>query len=216
MTDETPALLVREEALAYWDKRHRRQGALRSGGHIGIDEDANELFYAVRLGQLIELIGHGTSPDRPFTILDAGCGKGYFSGALARAGHDVLGIDGSGTAISHCRSHHRGRFVQAPLIDFANPFQFDVVGCIDVLFHILDEGEWEASLRVLAAHVRLGGRLIITDIWTESTEQRGSYIVHRPHDRYEVVLSSAGLRFQRFLPFNFRENRVGWFLFTKA
>ena len=50
-------LLPPDDALRYWDDRHRSHGELQSGGHIGLSEAANEIFYRVRLGKLLELIG---------------------------------------------------------------------------------------------------------------------------------------------------------------
>ncbi|MEA2775153.1 MAG: 2-polyprenyl-6-hydroxyphenyl methylase / 3-demethylubiquinone-9 3-methyltransferase, partial [Acetobacteraceae bacterium] len=41
-------------------------------------------------------------------ILDVGCGAGLAAEALARHGHDVLGIDAAGEAIEAARTHAEG------------------------------------------------------------------------------------------------------------
>ena len=99
--------LSREEAIRYWDDRHRSLGDLRSGGHIGLSEAANEIFYRVRLGKLLELIGNLNAPNEPMFVLDAGCGKGRFSRELAACGFCVDGIDASDAAIAANRDNRR-------------------------------------------------------------------------------------------------------------
>jgi 2-polyprenyl-3-methyl-5-hydroxy-6-metoxy-1,4-benzoquinol methylase len=105
MADPVPTpLLTSAEAAAYWDARHRRQDDLRSGGHIGLDYAGNEMFYARRLGALLEMIGDQGSRSEPLFVLDAGCGKGQFARALARCGHRVDAIDASPSAIEYARA----------------------------------------------------------------------------------------------------------------
>src|ERR1700688_2111612 len=45
----------------------------------------------------------------PTRILDVGCGAGLAAEALARLGHDVLGIDAAGQAIEVARAHAEGQ-----------------------------------------------------------------------------------------------------------
>ena len=48
----------------------------------------------------------------PSRILDVGCGAGLAAEALARHGHDVLGIDAAGEAIEAARAHAAGQGLQ--------------------------------------------------------------------------------------------------------
>ena len=88
------------QSRAYWDRRHAATGALASGGNIGWDEPTNAMLYAVRAARLVAALGSGTDPDAPRRVLDAGCGKGYYTRLLAGFGHRVDGIDTSVHAIS--------------------------------------------------------------------------------------------------------------------
>ena len=47
--------------------------------------------------------------DEPSRVLDVGCGAGLAAEALARLGHDVLGIDAAGEAIQAAEAHAAGR-----------------------------------------------------------------------------------------------------------
>src|SRR5580692_2558575 len=45
----------------------------------------------------------------PVRLLDVGCGAGIAAEALAKRGHDVLGIDAAGEAIAVAREHAAGQ-----------------------------------------------------------------------------------------------------------
>ncbi len=210
-------MLAGAEAAAYWDERHRVADDLRSGGHIGIDHAGNELFYARRLGALLEIIGDYTSAAEPLFVLDAGCGKGYFARAVARCGHRVDAIDASTAAIEYCRGRDESpvHWAVSPLSCWSTPWLYDVVYAIDVLFHVLGHGEWAASVANLASLVRYGGRLVITDEDGPRRRPRGSYIVHRTRAEYVAQLAPHGLEHQGFRPYAFRDNLVGFHTFTR-
>jgi 2-polyprenyl-3-methyl-5-hydroxy-6-metoxy-1,4-benzoquinol methylase len=201
---------------AYWNTRHRDCDDLASGGHIGLDLAGNEIFYALRLGALLTLMGDVSEPRSPLFVLDAGCGKGHFARALARCGHRVDAFDTSPEAIAHARAQGGGpRYAEAALTDWRNPWLYDVVVCVDVLFHVMDDDQWAAGLRNLASLVRVTGQLIVADRDAHERTLLGDYIVHRPTDAYRSELEPLGLRHTLFKPYGFRENPVGFHVFTR-
>lgn len=213
-----------DRTSVYWDTRHRTYDDLASGGHIGLDRAGNELFYAWRTGALLTLIGDLSSPSHPLFVLDAGCGKGHFARALARCGHRVDAFDASPEAVGHACAAPRNtaedaaggpRCTVASLAGWRSPWPYDVVLCVDVLFHILDDTVWAAGLQNLASLVRLTGRLILTDEDTAVPRPRGDYILHRPASSYRAQLEPLGLRHTLFQPYGFRENEVGFHVFTR-
>ncbi|MET8824880.1 methyltransferase domain-containing protein [Streptomyces sp. NPDC004610] len=201
----------------YWNTRHRDHDTLASGGHIGLDRPGNEIFYALRLGALLPLIGDLADPTAPLFVLDAGCGKGHFARALARCGHRVDAFDTSEHAITRARAEGGGpRYAVAALDEWRSPWLYDAVLSLDVLFHVLDDEEWAAALRNLASLVRITGRLIVTDENGGARRPRGTYIVHRPAADYTAVLTPLGLGHTGFTPYGFRENEVGFHVFTRT
>jgi 2-polyprenyl-3-methyl-5-hydroxy-6-metoxy-1,4-benzoquinol methylase len=228
VADPTERPLTSAEAAAYWEARHRRAGELASGGHIGIGHAGNELFYARRLGALLEIIGDHASMTHPLFVLDAGCGKGHFARGLARCGHRVDAIDAAAAAIEYCRTvpgspvpgspvpGKQLHWAVSPLSAWSTPWLYDVVYAIDVLFHVLDDGEWAASVTNLASLVRYGGALVITDEDAPRRRPRGSYIVHRTRGEYEAQLERRGLEHRGFRPYAFRDNQVGFHIFTRT
>jgi len=214
-TPDTPGLLTADEAVDYWEVRHRAEGDLRSGGDVGLEEAANQIFYYTRLGRLLEIIGDRNSLGEPLFLLDAGCGKGLFARALVDCGFAVDGIDTSPTAIEFARANGPGRYEVSSLADWRSPTLYDVVYSVDVLFHLVDDDDWRASLDNLASLVRIGGKLVITDERNEVRRQAGNYIVHRALTEYVEALAVRGLSLREFRPYGFRDNRIGFLVFVR-
>jgi 2-polyprenyl-3-methyl-5-hydroxy-6-metoxy-1,4-benzoquinol methylase len=149
-------------------------------------------------------------------LLDAGCGKGWFSRELAKFGHMVDGIDGSESAVAYCRDKGGGpRYFHSNLSDWRSPWPYDVVVSVDVLFHILDHHEWERSLRNLAALVRLRGKLVIADWFADGDREFNNYQLVRGRDRYLPLMRDCGLRFDSWRPYNFHRSPIGFYVFTR-
>lgn len=96
----------------------------------------------------------------PMSVLEVGCGDGYFIGSLGREIACRVGVDFSEKAIAFARAFHPEVSFQAgdaAAIDR----EFDVVVAIEVLEHIPDE-EVHAFLRTLFARTKDGGRVVIS------------------------------------------------------
>ena len=64
-----------------------------------------EEFATDRPEKWLHIIESNAPPGRPLRVLDAGCGPGFFSVLLSRAGHIVSGIDGSSGMLAHAREN---------------------------------------------------------------------------------------------------------------
>lgn len=90
-------------------------------------------------------------------VLDAGCGGGILSEAMAALGAEVTGIDMGEAALGVARlhSHQSGLVIdyqQATTEEFAatHPDQFDVVTCLELLEHVPDPASVVAACEKLA------------------------------------------------------------------
>jgi SAM-dependent methyltransferase len=113
----------------------------------------------------------------PSRLLDAGCGTGRYTAALARSGFEVTGVDRSEDLIAVAR-HQFGEMTGRPKFDVADltrfrcPAGFDAVLCRGVLNDILADEEREAIAKCFADHVRPHGAVIL-DVrdWTKTASR---------------------------------------------
>lgn len=127
-------------------------------------DDPAEQFYArIYLKYLFEKI-EAEFRHQQVKILDLGCHTGRLSVPLARAGHQVTGIDSSRFHILRAREHAHNadvncRFFRADGFAYLNkipPGSFDLVLCTEVLYQRLD---FQQDLEKLLRVVRRGGLL---------------------------------------------------------
>lgn len=95
------------------------------------------------------------------TVIDAGCGTGRHTAALAEAGFDVTGLDESPELIAVARERAPGaRFEVGDLRSWSPAEPADGVLCRGVLNDFVDDGDRQAALDNLARMLRPGGVLI--------------------------------------------------------
>jgi 2-polyprenyl-3-methyl-5-hydroxy-6-metoxy-1,4-benzoquinol methylase len=206
------------EAIDFWDRRHQAQGELLSGGDLSFDHAGNEIFYALRTGRLIDLVGDASSVAAPKRVLDAGCGKGVFSRAMASFGHRVDGIDSSQHAIELCRAAagDRESYAVTTLDSWTPPYLYDVVFSVDVLFHIMDDEVWADSVRNLASLVSWGGLLLLADHGGDEDRLWSKYQKTRSASSYDSLLVGRGFRRDGFRVYGFRGTPAGFHIFTRV
>ena len=134
---------------AYWRKRHvDMTGKLTAVGIDHLRERTNEVSYRLVAEQYERVLDRLALPSGS-PVVDAGAGIGFFSRILAARGFDVTAVDISqvaleaieGVAAKVCSS-----LATAPIA----PRSAALVHSFDVVYHIMDDAEWEASLLALA------------------------------------------------------------------
>lgn len=194
------------DPVGFWEQRHAALDPWSAGGDRGLSAEENHEFYAFRLGRIIEIVRRHAGCERGRRILDAGCGRGHFTDGLRRCGHGVTGIDTSRTAIDWATEHYGPHFEQSSLHGYLPRALFDVVLCIDVLFHVLDDDLWRASLAAFGRAAAAESLLLVTDSFGARRFTLGDYIIHRSTDEYDEVLEGLDFRRREVIPYHFSSN----------
>jgi SAM-dependent methyltransferase len=126
-------------------------------------------------------------------VLDAGCGTGYGSKILARAGADVVGVDIDPAALDEAREAAPERvafeMADARKLPFADA-EFDVAVCFEVIEHVDDP---ESILDELRRVLRPDGLLVA------SSPNRDVYPPGNPYHKHEFrpdeLAEALGTRF---------------------
>jgi 2-polyprenyl-6-hydroxyphenyl methylase/3-demethylubiquinone-9 3-methyltransferase len=105
--------------------------------------------------------------NKPTRILDVGCGAGLAAEALARLGHDVLGLDAAGEAIDAARMHAEGKGLRLTYRTgtaedlVTEGMTFPVITALEVIEHVPNP---VAFVRLLASLLEPEGMLILSTL----------------------------------------------------
>ena len=121
-----------------------------------VPEGVRPPYLQVRLAFLLERVPAGAR------VLDVGCGEGWFTGALARAGREVVGIDVAEEPLRRAREREDGVDVRLVAAEGPWPLEdvsFDAVWAGEVIEHVADTVGWLSEVRRV---LRSGGALVLS------------------------------------------------------
>jgi SAM-dependent methyltransferase len=198
----------------FWDQRLAEHFDLRGTGETGLSLAYNRACYELRREVLARALREAGVDPRGRSVLDVGCGTGFFTACYLAQGADVTGVDIAPTSVERLRARFPGaRFVLADVSEVDLEGTFDLVNAFDVLYHVVDDARWEAAVRRLGAAVAPAGLLLLTDTFAPL----GAIAEHnrmRPMREYRRVLGPLGFSFEKVHPTHVLLNReLGAFRF---
>ncbi len=199
---------------SFWETRLTEHFDLRGTGETGLSLAYNRACYALRRETLERALREAGFDPRGRSVLDVGCGSGFFTAFYLSRGARVTGLDIAPVSIERLTRRHPGaRFVLADVSEAPVEGRFDLVNAFDVLYHIVDDARWETAVRHLGAAVEPGGLLLLTDTFAPG----GALADHnrmRPLERYAGLLQPLGFSLSRPRPDHVMLNReLGAFRF---
>jgi 2-polyprenyl-3-methyl-5-hydroxy-6-metoxy-1,4-benzoquinol methylase len=191
------------DSTAYWLTRHQEQpGLWQSVGFKSGSSALNDAFYLARQRGLDRLRRSFKWNFRDHTVLDVGCGLGYFSQYYYRLGAKVCGIDISPIAISACSSLELSCLFNVSASKVGEVFQepFDFIHCFDVLYHVLDDNEWSAILEAFAKVSHVNTIWVLTEIHSKHMRSTAPHVKKRSLGMYQSALAKSGRKIVLELP----------------
>ncbi|MEJ5247391.1 MAG: class I SAM-dependent methyltransferase [Caldilinea sp.] len=194
----------------YWEKRLYTQSSLRGTGHRAFNEDYNQILYRSQAECLDSLFAEALISPSGHSVFDVGSGTGYFIRYYQDRGASVIvGADLTYASVTYLKQHLDGvNILQCDITAPNLPIrqEFDIVNCISVLYHILDDALFARALTNLCQSVAKNGFLIVSDIFRHAYSARHARF--RPLEAYETILRSNHLSIVTILPVYFFLNRV--------
>jgi SAM-dependent methyltransferase len=191
----------------FWEQRLSEQFDLRGTGETGLSLAYNRACYALRRQVLDRTLAEAGVDPSGRTVLDVGCGTGFFTAYYLERGAQVTGLDIAPTSIARLSERHpQATFLLGDVSEVAIEDRFDIVNAFDVLYHITDDAKWEAAVRHLAQAVGSRGTILLTDTFAE----RGGSAAHnrmRPLSRYRDLMTREGLEIGTVHPTHVLLNR---------
>jgi len=179
----------------FWDRRLAEQFDLRGTGETGLSLAFNRACYELRRQVLDRALREAGADPRGRSVLDVGCGTGFFTAYYLARGARVTGVDIAPTSVERLRARFpAARFLLADVSEVEVEGTFDLVNAFDVLYHIVDEARWEAAVRRLGAAVAPGGWLLFTDTFAPLAAS-AAHNRMRPLSEYRRVLEPLGFSF---------------------
>lgn len=145
-------------------------------------------------GRLWELVAERL-PTTPSRVLDVGSGTGVLALEVARAGHDVVGLEPDDGALALARRGAEDadlatgslRYEQGEVEEWEpDAAEFDVVMTTRAMHHVVDPAK---ALTRMRQWLRPGGRLLVVDFLYDRLDRRGAQWLAQT----QSTLEAAGL-----------------------
>ncbi len=190
----------------YWRQRHdAHRGAYQAVGIDTVTERANARSYQLLREQYGGVLDRLALPAGT-RVLDAGAGVGAFTRPLHDRGFAVTALDISQTALDGIDLPIEK--VCSPIADAGfEPGSFEMVHSFDVVYHIMSDAEWAASVRALGTwssrYVVMHERFSRLPQWLPSKIMK-----MRPRKQTAALLGEAGMREVASVPTYFMSKQL--------
>lgn len=152
------------DAQRFWGDRFRKYGTgLRGSGDEGLSEAQNQLAYEQAGAVVLEALKKSGVDLSSASVLDIGCGPGFFADLLHSAGvASYTGVDITHQLFADLRARFPDyRFEQKDVTSDSLEATYDVVMMIDVAEHIVSTDAFDRCIANLAGAVAPGGLLLV-------------------------------------------------------
>lgn len=194
-----------ERLKTFWDRRYA-DFTLAESGIKTLSPAYSRLLYRCKKNAYLKATSRaGFTASQAPAILDGGCGQGFFAGVVEaefpRASY--TGLDISEKAIAFLRPRFpRYTWMQCDMgqAGLSLGQAFDLAQSIEVLHLLIDDRHQAEAIANIAAHLKPGGTLILTDTLPPERYAANEYIVFRPLEYYRQLLKRLNVAITAVFP----------------
>jgi len=208
---------------SYWEERLKQNFTLKGVGHISFNENYNRSLYRLKSLALDRAFKTIHLNLRGKSILDLGCGTGFFASYYEDKGiNEYMGIDITEISVKNLRKRYihnkKLSFLCKDIsdLDFLLGKKYDIANAFDVLYHIVDPAKFEAALTNIASVMKPGSYLILTDRLDYLDERVADHVIFRSYRTYDSIFLEIGLKFEKIVPLYCLMNRNSGFSISLA
>ncbi|HYF50142.1 MAG TPA: class I SAM-dependent methyltransferase [Planctomycetota bacterium] len=196
----------------YWTQRLEREFTLAGVGHAGVGLAFNRWAYAVRRAVLLRTLKRHNINVQGANLLELGFGTGFYLDLWTeqKVAH-VTGFDITEIAVNAARERYSKDWtfnkadIGAPLPLAERAGTYDIATAFDVLFHLVEDNNWNGALDNIARAVKPGGVALIFDKYQQQ-ENAISHVRRRTLKMYEEALERRGFEIVTVQPIFFLMN----------
>jgi 2-polyprenyl-3-methyl-5-hydroxy-6-metoxy-1,4-benzoquinol methylase len=199
---------------SYWENRLDKIKGLEGVGFKKLGPAFNKWAYKVRRNVFLKQVNFFNFDIKNNKVLDIGSGTGFYIqiwNELKAA--KITGIDISPTAIDTLKkTFPLDNFFLSDIgaENFNEPKNFekyDLISCMDVLFHIVDDTRFEQSIKNISSILNSGGHFIYSDFYLHSEPIRGESQVSRSKKYLMAVFEKNDFELVLHKPFMYYTNK---------
>lgn len=201
------------DAKSFWEERLGPNLSIATTGHAGFSERYNRYMYTLKRRALEAVLRRNAIEVAGRSVLDAGCGSGYFIDLYRSMGaSDITGVDITDASVESMRKKYPSLSFQ--MIDIGSTAavlgkKFDIINVFDVMYHIVDDGMFENAAANIGAWSRSGAWIFMTDALDPSRGSSG-HVRYRSEETYRSVFGARGVDIMEVVPvLNFMGRGVG-------
>lgn len=197
------------DAKDYWEKRLATSFDISRTGFLGLGQKYNEWLYRACKRNLDLVLKKHHIDVKGKTILDIGCGTGFWVQYFADLDIGALtGIDISRTSMARLSSIYPSyNFIEGDIasdtlsLDNLN-HTFDLILAFTVLYHIVSEEGFDIAIQNIRRFAKAGAYVLISGNFLRTYQPYipGSHQFSRTYDRYEDALYSNGIEILDLMP----------------
>ncbi|MFH1755223.1 MAG: class I SAM-dependent methyltransferase [Candidatus Latescibacterota bacterium] len=189
--------MVSFDTKKYWETRLSKDYSLHGVGRLNWGLHYNKWLYRVRRAVFRRLMRSLQRDTADADVLDIGSGTGFYINRWKELGvNSITGIDLTEVAVRRLSQQFPAdTFLQMNIGQSSEALagrSFDFISCMDVMFHIVDDCEYEAAVGNVFSLLKDGGYFIFSDLFLHGETRRASYIVHRNISMVEDLCRNAG------------------------